>query len=484
MMQGSITPRHFAYSAVTHLTLLSLLVTTHTFLVVRAYANSTTHDVFQPLIRFAGRPSVHTQSSTIQSNTTQNANHQKFDPFPIFRVQGSTAQNANNRKFACQSFNANNRCYGPSQIRKAYSIQPLLNVGTTGKGSTIVILDAFQAPNIQNDLAYFDKQFGLNGTKLNIIAPDGSTPFDAQDDDQVSWSGEISLDVEWTHVVAPDATIDLVLSKSDQDADMANALKYIADHNLGDVLSMSFGENEACVGSLQTWSQAFAKAISEGMTLLASSGDEGAAESTCDDSTYVKDISYPAGDSLVTGVGGTQLYADVSTGTYQNEVVWNEPDVQSASGGGFSTSIPTPSYQSSISKIRRYRGVPDVSYVAGVNDGSVLVNWSEGPRGPGFYTVGGTSVGSPQWAGIVALAKQSAKKRLGLLNQALYSIGQTSQYSSAFHDVTHGNNSITLEDANNIPVTIHGYSAAPGWDATTGWGSPQASALVPLLARY
>jgi subtilase family serine protease len=286
-------------------------------------------------------------------------------------------------------------------------------------------------------------------------------------------------------VVAPDATIDLVLSKSDNDTDMASALKYIVDHNLGDVLSMSFGENEACVSSLQTWSQAFEEATkSKKMTLVASSGDQGAAESSCDDSTYVREVSYPAANPRVTSVGGTQLHADVYTGVYQNEIVWNEPDLQAGTGGGFSTSILKPSYQNSISKIRNYRGVPDVSYGAGVNDGSVLINWSEAPEGPGFYTVGGTSVGSPQWAGIVALANQFAKKRLGFLNPALYSIGRNTQHSFAFHDVTHGNNSITLADANNILVTIDGYSAAPSWDATTGWGSPRASGLVPLLARY
>ena len=433
---------------------------------------------------FAGHPSSRAQSSTVQNNTAHNANNQKFVPFPTFRIQGSTTQNANNQKLACQSFNTNNRCYGPSQIRDAYSIQPLLNRGTTGKGSTIVILDAFQDHNIQNDLIDFDKQFGLNSAKLNIIAPDGLTPFDSQDDDQVNWSGEISLDVEWSHVVAPNAIIDLVLSKSDSDTDMVSALRYIIDHNLGDVLSMSFGENEACVSSLQSWSQAFEEALSKGMTLLASSGDTGAAESTCDNSTYVQDVSYPAADPIVTSVGGTQLNADVSTGRYQNEVVWNEPDLQSASGGGFSSSIPKPSYQNSISKIKKYRGISDVSYSAGTNDGSVLIYWSTGPGGPGFYPVGGTSVGSPQWAGIVALAKQLAKKRLGLLNLALYSIGQSSQYSSAFHDVTRGNNSITLENTNNAEVTLHGYNATVNWDSITGWGSPQTSALVPLLTEY
>ncbi|HEX3643181.1 MAG TPA: hypothetical protein VHV10_17985, partial [Ktedonobacteraceae bacterium] len=322
MMQRSINPHHIAYSAVTHLILLSLLVTSHGLPVARAYAKSKTHDVFQPLIRFTGHPGIWAQNNLVKSYTVQNANNRKLVPYPIIRVPDSNGPNTNNQNFACQSSNGNNRCYGPSQIRRTYSIQPLLNVGITGKGRTIVILDAFQAPNIQNDLTYFDEQFGLNDAKLNIIAPDGLIPFNTQDDDQVNWSGEISLDVEWTHVVAPDATIDLVLSKSDNDTDMASALKYIADHNLGDVLSMSFGENEACVSSLQTWSQALEEAKFKRMTLVASSGDQGTAESTCDDSTYVREVSYPAADPRVTSVGGTQLHADVYTGVYQDETVW------------------------------------------------------------------------------------------------------------------------------------------------------------------
>ena len=231
MMQRSINPHYIAYLAVTPLILLNLLVTSHSFSATRAYAKSKTHDVFQPLIRFTGHPRAQAQISLVKGHTIQIANSRNLAPYPIFRVPDSNGQNANNQNFACQSSNGNNRCYGPSQIRRAYSIQPLLNVGITGKGSTVVILDAFQAPSIQNDLTDFNKQFGLKGARLHIIAPDGLTPFDAGDTDQVNWSGEISLDVEWTHVVAPDATIDLVLSKSDNDTDMASALKYIADQN-------------------------------------------------------------------------------------------------------------------------------------------------------------------------------------------------------------------------------------------------------------
>jgi subtilase family serine protease len=220
------------------------------------------------------------------------------------------------------------------------------------------------------------------------------------------------------------------------------------------------------------------------MTLIASSGDTGAAEVSCDGSTYVQEVSYPAIDPFITAVGGTQLHADLSTGAYHNEVSWNEPKLNAASGGGFSTSIHKPFYENSIDGMGQYRGIPDVSYDAGVADGGMLVKWSEAPKGPGFYTVGGTSAGSPQWAGIAALADQYGQNRIGLLNPVLYCINQGSNYSSNFYDVNSGSNSATLSDTKNKSVTIQGYSAGRNWDATTGWGSPQAANLVPLLAHH
>jgi subtilase family serine protease len=459
MTQRSMTPHRLCYSVVANLTLLGLVVSTFCCLVGRTYANSPSPDGqvrLQPLIQFA-------------SNT------------PISDNSGS---GNGTRHFSCQSPNAKAICYGPSQIRKAYNIQPLLDDGVTGKGATIVIVDAFQAPDIQNDLKSFDQAFGLNDTDLNIIAPDGLTPFDPQNADQVGWSAEISLDVEWAHAVAPDATIDLVLSKSDEERDLVSAINHAIDEDLGDVITMSFGINETCMAGQQLWHQAFREATSKGITLLASSGDTGAAETSCDGTKPVKAVLYPAVDPFVTAVGGTQLHADLSTGEYHDEVAWNEPTYQAGTGGGFSTSFPKPFYQNSVNGIGKYRGIPDVSYDAAIGDGGVIVRWSEAPKGAGFYVVGGTSSGSPQWAGIVALAAQDGKSRIGLLNTTIYSSDQKPHYSSNFYDVTSGNNSITLPDANNKPVTIEGYSAEPGWDPTTGWGSPQAAALVPYLANH
>lgn len=388
--------------------------------------------------------------------------------------------------FPCQNPTYVIHCYGPKQIRAAYSIQPLLDKGINGRGRTIVIIDAFQSPTVQEDLNTFNKTFRLNSSRLNIIAPDGLTPFDPTDPNQVGWAEEISLDVQWSHAVAPRATIDLVLAKSNQDVDILSVTKYAVDHNLGDVISQSFGENESCVDPtlLKQEHQVFEEATDKHITLLASSGDQGAAQQTCDGTSWVKAVSSPASDPLVTGVGGTQLFANQRTGKYISEIAWNEVlrGSQIASGGGYSVLYKRPEYQEGTVR-NSGRGVPDVAYNAAVN-GGVLVAVSfiaPGAEGGPFHVFGGTSAGSPQWAGIVALANQLAGKRLGFLNPAIYNIGRSPAYPLTFHDILFGNNTIQLPDASGNIVTIIGFSTKKGWDPVTGWGSPIASNLVWLL---
>ncbi|HEX2912741.1 MAG TPA: S53 family peptidase [Chloroflexia bacterium] len=388
--------------------------------------------------------------------------------------------------FGCQKPASAIHCYGPDQIRNAYQIQSLLNKGITGKGRTIVIVDSYQSPTIVDDLKLFNSIFGLPSATLNIIAPDGLTPFDYSDPNMVGWSGEISLDVEWAHAVAPDATIDLVLAKSNQDADILSATTYAVEHNLGDVISQSFGEDERCVDPtlLKQQHELFRKATAKKITLIASAGDQGAAQPTCDGSSYSLAASSPAAEPLVTAVGGTQLFADLTTGAYGHEVTWNETATfGDAGGGGFSVIYKAPGYQRNVKGIGKMRGLPDVSYNAAIDYG-VLTAWGV-PNGVGyFYIFGGTSSGSPQWAGITALADQMAGKRLGFLNKAIYEIGQEKElYSRAFHDITTGDNSFTFTDANNNTVTIKGYNATQGWDPATGWGTPKVDQLLPLLLK-
>ena len=384
-------------------------------------------------------------------------------------VQDSTAGPAYSL-FTCQvlGLNPNVTCYDPYQMRHAYGVDNLISAGFDGKGRTIVIVDSFQSPNIVSQLNVYDSFYalpGLNGLgnpadaslgTFTQVAPDGLTAFDPSDNNMSGWAQEISLDVLWAHAIAPGANIVLDLAKTNDDADILSATQYAVDHNLGDVISQSFGENESCVDAtlLKNEHKLFAKATLKHITLLASSGDEGAAQATCDGSAFVKAASSPASDPLVTAVGGTELHAaryclaavgcdptaNPAPGTYQDEIAWNEFDSSIGTGGGFSVLYKAPFFQRLLTHGGSKRGVPDVAYSAAVEHGALT--YLDIPGLPaGFYLFGGTSAGSPKWAAIVAIADQKGGRRLGFINAALYLWSLLpSKYATLFHDVTTGNN--------------------------------------------
>ncbi len=396
---------------------------------------------------------------------------------PDYRIAGHLTSNPSATPFSCQTTTPA-QCYGPAQIRAAYGVDKLASqFHLTGAGTTIAIVDAYQSPTITSDLASFDTLFDLPAPTFHIIAPDGRTPFDPTNADEVDWAGEITLDVEYAHAIAPGATIDLVLAKSDADPDIYSAQQFAISHNLGNVLSQSFGEAEQCMDPTiqQNTHTLFEQAAAERMTVFASAGDDGAAQPTCDGTGFMEAVGTPASDPLVTGVGGTILDADGTTGAYHGETVWNEPDFNAAGGGGYSVLYGAPNYQRSLHLPAR--GVPDVSYNAAII-GGVLAVWSSSGQGAGLvFQFGGTSAGSPQWSGLVALANQFGHHRIGAINNELYLLGHGFIGSQLFHDVTTGNNTYY-----GVSTTVPGYSATPGWDAASGLGSPKANNLVPLLA--
>ena len=197
-----------------------------------------------------------------------------------------------------------------------------------------------------------------------------------------------------------------------------------------------------------------------------------------------KEVVLVASDPLVLSAGGTTLDASHATGAWLGETAWGLPDGSpgsafQASGGGFSRLFGRPSYQNGVPGIGSMRGVPDVAADGDPVTGIAVIT---GNPGGGYAVSGhaGTSASAPLWAGIIALADQYARRHLGFVNPALYRIARSSQYHRAFHDVTAGSS-----NAAEFPhATIAGYRAAPGWDPVTGWGSPDAQVLVPLLARY
>ena len=379
--------------------------------------------------------------------------------------------------FSCQEPGAAVSCYTPRELATAYDIPGRL----TGAGQTIAIIDAFGDPTVAADLNVWDSAFRIPAAKLSIIYPNGRPAFDPGNADEDYWSGEIALDVESAHAIAPAAAIDLVIAKSDQDADILNALKFTVAHHLGSTLSQSYGEAETCEAPsiVRADHLLFATAAAERISVFASSGDDGAAQPNCDGTSFLKSVGLPAADPLVTSVGGTSLTASQPNGSYKSETAWN--DEFGASGGGYSPLFKRPRYQNGFVHVSG-RGVPDVSYSGDVNDG-LLIAWSQGvPANVGdLFVFGGTSAGSPQWAAITALADQASHHPLGLLNDDLYGLAHGRLYNYVFHDVTAGNNSVTVADSNGNPLNITGYPATRGWDAVTGLGTPDVAHLLRFL---
>ena len=392
-------------------------------------------------------------------------------------------------------------CYDPYQLRHAYGADAFINSGIDGTGHTIVIIDAFQSPTLQSDVAAFIGFYGLPPINLTVIAPNGQVAFNPGNPDQVSWSSEISLDVESSHAMAPGAKIILVLSKTDQDSDIEAALNYAVTNHLGDVISMSFGENESCVDpvTFPKYLRDFTTATLAGITLFASSADQGAALPTCDGSSWVKSVSFPASVPLITAVGATELHAagyclaalgcdpaaNPAPGTYEYEIAWNEGppfgDYQDylssteSTGGGQSIIFDQPPWQKSDVG-GKSRGVPDVAYTGAIFHGELIV-WTDtsGSLGQQVYLFGGTSVGSPGWSALTAIADQLNGGALGFLSKALYKAKPGS-----FNDITSGTNSSQQFDSSGNPVTVIGFDAVPGYDFTTGVGSPITENLFPL----
>ena len=387
--------------------------------------------------------------------------------------------------------NFSSPCYSPQEMRTAYNVTPLINAGYTGKGQSIVIIDSFGSPTIQADLHTFDVAYGLPDPKLTVLAPLGTVPFDPNNSDMVGWAAETTLDVEWSHAIAPGANIVLMTSpvyETQGVQGMPQFLyleKYAVDHHLGKIISQSWGTTENTLftpAGKQVFDQFesfYRRAAQENVTVFASSGDSGSSNVDVNGNTYpFPTVGYPASSPWVTAVGGTSLYADTNTGTYDSETVWDEVALGGgAGGGGISQFFSEPSYQhanlpkSDQKVLNGHRGIPDISYNADPYT-AILVYLTFIPGQPGFYFIGGTSEGSPQWAGIIADANQWAGRPLGFLNQALYELGNSSDAAESFHDITVGNNGY-----NNIP----GYNATPGWDLATGWGTPKTANFVSEL---
>jgi subtilase family serine protease len=393
-------------------------------------------------------------------------------------------------------------CYTPQQLQVAYGVRPLLDRGIDGRGETVVLPELAEsrlAPpmvsDLRQDLAQFDKLFGLPAARLRVVTrlAGAAAPWLA--------NGEEVLDAEMVHAIAPAAAITVVLVKgtaldSTRQAVAAAVAAVRLGISRGGVISISAagqagGEHCMTRPQVTRLHAALRAAASRHVTVVVASGDIGVVSEPCSlikaltggTFTPVRGVTFPGSDPLVLAAGGTSLTASHKTGAYIRESAWGLPfgdpgSAFQASAGGFSRLFARPRYQDGVAGIGATRGVPDVAADASGHTGMALAISLGGGKAY-IRNSGGTSASAPIWAGMIALADQYAHRHLGFVNPALYRIARSARYHQAFHDITTGNNTVKFPHR-----TFRGYHAAPGWDPVTGLGSPDARVLIPLLARY
>ena len=342
----------------------------------------------------------------------------------------------------------------PAQMQQAYGVNNIVFGSTVGNGTgeTIAIVDAYRDPNASSNLATFDGQFGLSAPpsftqKSETGGSDSSVPTDSTG----GWEVEESLDIEWAHSIAPDANIILYEANSASYSDLLTAVVTAAKNSNVSVVSMSWGGGEFSGETSydSDFTTPSSRASSGGVTFVASTGDSAAP------------AGYPAYSPNVVAVGGTTLLVSDTAGDYYSESGWSD------GGGGTSTQEAEPNYQKSVQS-SGFRDAPDVSMDADPNSGVYVYDTFDES---GWLGVGGTSLASPMFAALVAIADQGRAhyglKSLDGPSQTLPDL-YTLPSTINFHDITTGSN---------------GFSAGPGYDLVTGIGSPIANQLIPNLVQ-
>lgn len=420
----------------------------------------------------------------------------------------------------------------PGDFAILYNVAPLYSAGVNGQGQTIAIVGRSDVN--MNDISAFRNLFvPSNPGNLPKVIGNGPDPGDLGGADE----GESDLDLEWSGAVAPNATIDFVVSATTDTTDGVDlSAEYIVDNNLAPVMSTSFSACEAGLGSQENAfiNSLYEQAAAQGITVVDSSGDSGAAGCDPNDGSVVAATQGAAVSGLAStpfdvAVGGTQF--NEGSGTYWSasndpttmasalgpipETAWNESCLNtfcdssaplSSSGGGVSSLYPKPSWQIATGVPNdNARHVPDVSFSASDHDGYVVCSGGVcDPNGSGvfnFDVFAGTSASAPAFAGVMALVNQKTSSVQGQANYTLYSLARnkqtwsqcnsatgtpTSMANCIFLDTTVGNNSVPCEggspgcssSTSGSIGTLTGFTAGVGYDMATGLGSLNVANLV------
>jgi len=374
----------------------------------------------------------------------------------------------------------------PADFATIYDLGPLYQSSVNGAGQSVAVVARC---NIKmSDVQTFRSYFGLPVNNPAVIL-NGPDPGIVSTNEQT----EAALDIEWSGAVAKSAAIKFVVSASGTSDGVDLSASYIVNNNVAPVMTLSFGSCEAAMGSSgNAWvNSLWQQAAAQGITVLVSSGDSGAAG--CDGAsagtaTHGAGVNGLCSTPYSTCVGGTEFSDAANYSTYWSatsdpttkgsalqyipETTWNNSGVMPggsglwSSAGGASAIYPKPSWQSGSGvPADGHRDVPDVSLNASTHDGYLI--YMNGT----LYAAGGTSAGAPSFAGLMALVNQKTGVRQGNPNPTLYGLASKQQTGGAavFHDVTTGTNSVP---------GLTGFPAGPGYDEVTGLGSVDAAVLV------
>ena len=436
-----------------------------------------------------------------------------FRPHPLHRLRSPATIGP---QFTFNGGSGQFHFLAPGDFAAIYDLNPLYSAGFTGSGVTIVIVG--QSAITTTDITNFQSAANLTqkAPTTTLVPNSGTSTLNDTNGDE----DESDLDIEWSGAIAKGATINFVYVGNNQSFSAFDSIQYAIDNNLGSIISSSYGACEsdfpsADITTIQSW---FQQASAQGQTIVAAAGDNGATDCETtpsivsgDQATRGLAVDLPAASPYVTGIGGSEFFADVNNpSTYWNlsnatgdtsafeyipEKVWNDTSTTNgleAGGGGKSTLFGKPSWQLGTGVPNDgARDVPDISLAASANHDGYLVCATGSDADPtscskGFLdnsgnpnVAGGTSFGAPTFSGILAILSQKlSSKRLGNVNQEIYSLA-ASDYTAVFHDITTGNNDspcvIGSTGCNSSPI---GYSATTGYDLASGWGSIDAANFV------
>ncbi len=410
--------------------------------------------------------------------------------------------------------------YQPSEVRSVYNMQPLYDQGLDGTGETIVIVDAYGSPTIQQDAAAFSAIYNLPPPDLTIVKAPG-----LQNSPQTgTWPDEVTLDVEWAHAMAPGAKIALVVATARSSLDEAINLAVV--HHLGNTISNSWSTREgfgnpAQLGRVERILQ---MAAAQGIDVNFSSGDNGDEEAA----VGFKTVDYPGSSPNATSIGGTSVAMDADSNLLF-ETGWGNDQTRIAqiggapadpplhlgfvfgAGGGTSLTFAKPAFQSSLPGSARL--VPDIGMLADPFTGVEIIITDPASGGLTVGVIGGTSLACPLFSGVMAIAAQKAGHGLGQAAPLVYGAGgvrdivppdPTNNVMGSITDAS-GTTNYAPDDLADPATAVPYFSAlyngtstrwytlsfntdtslftAPGWDNVTGVGVPDGvnfvNAIVP-----